>query len=306
MEDKSLFDKENEKMNTDNSADAVTPVIDSNEKSEGKFAFDIIDVPFSPEDIEEGPVDVSTHERILPPDEIFAVPETPTAEPFTEEVKEAETELEGQFSIAELNEEEEPEEEDEDIDTEPQTKEEDEVYDEKKPRKVDNRFDFIELFVFTLLAVIVITSFFFRHSVVSGESMQNTLQHGEHLIISDFFYSPKRGDIIVCEDYSTDLKKPIVKRVIAIEGDTLLITEKGEVYVNGELQIEEYVFIDGVDNNPKHKRNISIEIGEGEIFVMGDHRNDSADSRDIGTISEDAILGKVLVRFYPFKNFKIF
>lgn len=175
-------------------------------------------------------------------------------------------------------------------------------YDEKKPRKIDARFDFLELFIFTLLAVMILTSFFFKHSIVEGGSMQNTLQSGEHLIISDLFYTPAVGDLIVCEDYSTGIRKPIVKRVIAVGGDHLQITETGEIRVNGELLIEEYVYLDGAPYYPP----TDTTLPEGMIYVMGDHRNASTDSRIIGLIDEDAVLGKVLLRFYPFNSFTVF
>ena len=169
-------------------------------------------------------------------------------------------------------------------------------------RFIDSLFDFIELFIFSLAAVFIITTFFFRHSVVDGTSMERTLFHGEHIIISDLFYKPERGDIIVCEDYSTELPIPIVKRVIAIAGDRVEIDTEGNVKVNGVLLDESgYVYID--PNFPYHCDELSLTVPEGEIFVMGDHRNVSSDSRKIGTIKEDSILGKVLFRFYPFDKF---
>jgi signal peptidase I len=172
-------------------------------------------------------------------------------------------------------------------------------YNAKNPRKIDGRFDFAELFIFTLIAVMILTSFIFRHSIVEGSSMQNTLQSGEHLIISDVFYTPKRGDVIVCEDYSTGIRKPIVKRVIAVGGDEIRITRDGNVYVNGELLVEDYVFLDGEPFYPSLK----MTVPEGTIYVMGDHRNASTDSRQVGVIDEDTVLGKVLIRFYPFDKF---
>ena len=173
-------------------------------------------------------------------------------------------------------------------------------YSPKKPRKLDGRFDFIELCIFTLVVVMLITTFLFKHSVVSGDSMQNTLQNGEHLIISDLFYTPKRGDIIVCEDHTTAIRTPIVKRVIAVEGDRVKINAAG-VFVNGELLVEDYVFID--NDYYVYSDFEEIIIPEGELFVLGDHRNESADSRIIGTVSEDSVLGRVLLRFYPFNKF---
>ena len=312
MEDKDIFPMENEIENIENTEDTAQSVAEAKIDTEVKEpVLEGVNFPIAQEKAKEEEL-IKRSDRILPPDEIFSVYAEELDEQKTEDAAEEDAQIDGQFTITELTEDECADSEYECADAEDETpelqkeKEEDEPYNEDKPRKVDSRFDFIELFVFTLLAVMLITSFFFRHSVVSGESMQNTLQDGEHLIISDFFYSTKRGDIIVCEDYTTELRKPIVKRVIAVEGDTLEITENGEVYVNGELLIEDYVYIDRPDNNPSHKRHIYMEIKKGEIFVMGDHRNDSADSRDIGTVSEDSVLGRVLFRFYPFKNFKFF
>lgn len=177
--------------------------------------------------------------------------------------------------------------------------EREEKYDPEKPRRIDSIFEFVELFVFTLVAVMVITSFFFRHSVVDGSSMQNTLQDGEHLIISDVFYTPSRGDIIVFEDYSVGATAPYVKRVIGIAGDTVKVEADGGVYVNGEKITEDYVYVNNTDLKPTGEWTVS----EGEVFVMGDHRNVSEDSRTFGPIDEDSILGKVILRFYPFSEF---
>ena len=198
---------------------------------------------------------------------------------------------------------------DADEETEDKNEETEEKKKDKKPgsRGIDSLFDFVELFIFSLAAVFIITTFFFRHSVVEGSSMERTLFEGEHIIISDLFYTPKRGDIVVCEDYSLEheyMRKPIVKRVIAIAGDTVKIDRYGNVYVNGELLDEsDYVYTDGPVEIPQDIIDKEITIEEGEIFVMGDHRNNSADSRTEGPIKEDSILGKILIRFYPFEKF---
>ena len=181
---------------------------------------------------------------------------------------------------------------------EPEEKEQ-EPYNPEKPRKIDARFDFVELFVFTLVFVLVITSFIFRHSVVVGGSMENTLYEGERLLISDLFYTPDYGDIIVFQDASTGIKGAIVKRVIGLPGDVIEIASNGSIYRNGVLLLEEYVFIDGKN----HQDNMIFVVPEREYFVMGDHRNNSEDSRSFGTIKEDSILGRVLLRFYPFDRF---
>ena len=169
-------------------------------------------------------------------------------------------------------------------------------------RPMDARFDFLELCIFTLVIVLVITTFFFRHSIVDGASMEQTLYDGDRLILSSFLYTPEVGDIIVCEDYSTALRKPIVKRVIATAGQTVEIYDGRTVYVDGVLVDDSYVYIDRPDNTPYLKHTVA----EGHIFVMGDHRNASTDSRDIGDVSLDSVIGKVVMRIYPFDTITFF
>lgn len=186
-----------------------------------------------------------------------------------------------------------------------------------KPRRIDALFDFVEQFIFALAAVFIVTSFFFKYSNVIGDSMQNTLQSGEKLVLSSFFYDPKPGDIVVIDDRS--LKDPIVKRVIAVGGQTVKFTHDA-VYVDGVMLVEDYVYTDNIrggykysvvpceallDNLIGYEEGVYYEIlvPENEVFVMGDHRNDSYDSRDIGTLHEDAVLGKAVLRFFPFDKF---
>ena len=195
----------------------------------------------------------------------------------------------------------------------------------EKPRRVDSLFDFIELFVFTLAAVFVITSFFFRYSIVDGGSMENTLHDNEKLILRSIFYTPECGDVVVVQDKSTSLKDPIVKRVIAVGGQTVKFT-RDAVYVDGIELKEPYVYTADYKNpfggEDVYRYSVypsdpllplvtdredgvfyEITVPDGEIFVMGDHRNNSKDSRDIGTLHEDAVIGKVVLRFLPFSEF---
>ena len=173
------------------------------------------------------------------------------------------------------------------------------VYNSEKPRKIDARFEFIELMILTLVAVFVLTSFFFRHSIVDGDSMMNTLQNGDCLITTNLFYTPKQYDIVVIEDHSVGIYHPLVKRVIAVGGDEVKVT-KNEIYVNGELVRDDFVYI---DSETYKYTPATFTVPEGRIYVLGDHRSDSTDSEDFGTVSVDSIIGKVLFRFYPFSEF---
>ena len=194
--------------------------------------------------------------------------------------------------------------------TQPQTDSEEvkeRKYDPDNPRIIDWVFDIVEMFVFVLAAVLILTSFFFKHSVVEGGSMNKTLADGDHLIISDLFYSPEYGDIVVFEDYSKSdgYKKPVIKRVIGLPGDTVEIKANEventlEVYVNGQLLEEEYAHY---MQNAHPVGHGPVTVGEGQIYVLGDNRYNSTDSRDVGTINIDSILGKVILRIYPFNKF---
>ena len=191
-----------------------------------------------------------------------------------------------------------------------ETEENKNKYDPDKPRKIDWVFDIAEIFVFVLVAVMIVTTFFFKHAIVEGPSMNNTLAENDHLIISNLFYTPERGDIIVFEDYSlTDarLQKPIVKRVIAIPGDTVEIRfdENGRVIaiVNNEQLPDEYALNTNDSVIDTDLFNTPIVLGEDEIFVMGDNRYHSTDSRNFGPIKTETVLGKVLIRFFPFDKF---
>ena len=178
------------------------------------------------------------------------------------------------------------------------------VYDENNPRIVDHIFDAVEMIAMTLLAAIVITSLFFRFSFVDGHSMDKTLNDRDTLLISDLFYTPDYGDIVVVDYVARDGKqKPLIKRVIGLPGDTIEIDRHGQVYRNGELLDESaYVYLDGPIPESLDGK---WQLGEDEIFIMGDHRNNSNDSRSsaIGPVKVDKIIGRVLMRILPFTSF---
>ncbi len=155
-----------------------------------------------------------------------------------------------------------------------------------------------------LIVIVVLFLLVFRVVIVSGTSMNMTLYNGDYLLLlsNTFYRTPKSGDVVVISKDSFDNGAPIVKRVIATAGETVDIDfETGVVYVNGTALKEDYV------NTPTNTRGsvaFPITIPEGCIFVMGDNRNGSRDSRyaEIGLIDTREVLGKAILLFLPGTN----
>lgn len=131
--------------------------------------------------------------------------------------------------------------------------------------------------------------------------MNRTLSNGDRVIITNFCYTPQRGDIVVT-DKNNYFKTPLIKRVIAIEGDTIKIDySTGDVYINGEILSEDYIKEKIAISD---KETLEITIPDGYVFLMGDNRNQSSDSREsvIGVINEKNIMGKAIFRIMPLEK----
>lgn len=168
-----------------------------------------------------------------------------------------------------------------------------------------------------IFAVFVIFTQIFVFSGVSGESMSPTLSDSDQLFVLDAFYKPTQGDVVIIDNKTaalldengnvtekTGLDCRIVKRIIALGGDTVDIDfEKGVVTVNGKALEEKYI------SEPTTRDEGAFEypltVPGGYAFVLGDNRNISKDSRheDVGLVPEDEIIGKVILRYYPFGSF---
>lgn len=158
--------------------------------------------------------------------------------------------------------------------------------------------------VYLLSGLILVFLLLFRVVVVSGTSMNNTLLDGDYLLLlsSTFYQDPQQGDIIVASKESFDNGAPIVKRVIATEGQVVDIDfDAGIVYVNGVALDEPYT-LTPTDNYEGIQ--FPVEVPEGCLFVLGDNRNGSKDSRhpEIGFIDEREVLGKVFFLLLPGTN----
>lgn len=163
-------------------------------------------------------------------------------------------------------------------------------------------FEWTNALITALIIVLLLLTFVFRQVTVNGTSMTNTLKNGDRLIVSNFMYTPKDNDIIVIS-HGNNYSEPIIKRVIATEGQSLSINyDTGEVVVDGVLLDEPY--IKGVTRQLRNPLDIPSVIPEGYVFVMGDNREGSLDSRstEIGLIPVENIIGKAEFRIYPFNS----
>lgn len=171
-------------------------------------------------------------------------------------------------------------------------------------------YDLVEMIGVTTLFVMLLFAFVVRLNVVDGNSMLNTLHNGEYLVVSDLFYTPRAGDIVIVHKIDADpYSEPIVKRVIAVGGQTVDIDfSTWTLTVDGEVVDEPYRYVDPASGTLTADYSFPITVPEGEIFVMGDNRNHSADSRqiEIRTIDERCVVGHAVARIYPLSELEIF
>lgn len=184
---------------------------------------------------------------------------------------------------------------------------------EQKTNGFAEALDWVGSLVYAILAVIVLNIFVFRSITVDGDSMNNTLKNQDRVIATNFCYTPQHGDIVVVQadailNQNGTFGEPIIKRVIGVEGDVIRFDfDNGIVYRNGEALSEDYIkeltyynrWLDAVSG-------VDYVVPEGCVYVMGDNRNNSKDSREhdeVGMVDVDLIMGKAILRIYPLDKF---
>ena len=177
----------------------------------------------------------------------------------------------------------------------------------EKKTILDEFLEWAEAFVFAIFIVILIFTFFIRIVVVKGNSMNDTLHDKERVIISHINYEPEQGDIAVIN--SRVLGEVIIKRVIGTAGDKVVVDyNTNTVTVNGQKIDNSYIkepMEDYSQFDLSYKVSEKVyeyDVPENCIFVMGDNRNNSADSRMIGFINKSDVLGKAFFRMYPLNS----
>lgn len=164
-------------------------------------------------------------------------------------------------------------------------------------------YEWLHTLILAISVVMLLLTFVFRLVDVDGQSMMDTLFDKDKVIVTNLCYTPECGDVVVIS-HGQNLNKPIIKRVIATEGQTLSIDfSTGEVVVDGAVLDEPYIKDLTVKQGDAE---IPEVIPEGMVFVMGDNRNHSTDSRftAVGLINEDDIIGKAQFVVYPFDRIK--
>ncbi len=175
----------------------------------------------------------------------------------------------------------------------------------EKPKAKKQKLTVFEVFSAGVAAIVAVTFLFlfcFRVFSVDGPSMKPTLQPDDRVVVSTVGYKPKAGDVVVLSG-TDSLQKPIVKRIIAVAGDVVDINfTTGVVTVNGKE--ERYT-----DDLTTQQADIAfpLTVPEGTVFVLGDNRGVSLDSRSsrVGCVDERKIVGRVLFRFFPFGNWTV-
>lgn len=170
---------------------------------------------------------------------------------------------------------------------------------------VSGLFGWIHCLVICVVLIVALLVFFFRPVTVVGNTMEDTLKENDTIILTNFLYKPQQGDVVVINAGNTGESTAIISRVIAVGGQSISIEEdKNRVLVDGKIIEESYV---KGDTDFGIEWDVPATIPDGYVFVLGDNRESSVDSRykQIGLIRESDIIGKVQFLVYPFDRIAI-
>lgn len=165
--------------------------------------------------------------------------------------------------------------------------------------------DIVEAVLLAVLVTVLCTTFLFRFTRVKGISMEDSFFENDMIMVRQAFYEPERNDIIVA--HNDELDEMIVKRVIGVGGDRVEIDyNSGTVSVDGNVLEEKYIKHGALDEvggfnmsfYDEAEKKYVYEVPEGHVFVLGDNRNKSMDSRTLGFIDNEDIIGKVVFRLW--------
>jgi len=166
--------------------------------------------------------------------------------------------------------------------------------------------DWAVVITVALVVAFVVRSFLLAHFVVEGSSMANTLRSGDRVFVNKLSYrlhEPNRGDVVVLHQLSETVERDLIKRVIALPGEELEI-RSCEVLIDGRRLDEPYLDLNIVTPGNCGGDTPPTVIPAGHVFVMGDNRSGSQDSRSLGTISESELVGRAFVVFWPFSSWQ--
>lgn len=167
---------------------------------------------------------------------------------------------------------------------------------------IEQLVELLKSIIIAIIAAVLIITFVFETVRVDGYSMNPTLNDNDRLIVEKvtyYFREPVPGDIVVIK-YPSNVEEKFIKRVVATEGDKVKI-EKNTLYINSVPQQEDYIMEDMMSDFGE------VTVPAGTIFVMGDNRNNSRDSRypDVGFVSNSLVVGRAVLRIYPFSDFRL-
>ena len=158
-------------------------------------------------------------------------------------------------------------------------------------------YEWLQVLIWALVAIVLVFTFLGRITPVDGRSMEPTLRHGDLMLVRSIGYAPEAGDVIVLTKKFDAADGPIGGQTVEIDYDA------GAVYVDGQALDEPY--LKEAMREPWYENSACVTVPEGSLFVMGDNRNGSNDSRDVtlGTVDERYVLGKAELVFFPFRDF---